>query len=51
MNDYKPKIDIEFDDNYENAKKDLIQAKLSFEKLTEQQKEWLAIEALGLDFV
>lgn len=51
MKNIEIKLDVEPKDNYEKAKKDLIQAKLSFEKLTEQQKEWLVVEVLGLDFV
>lgn len=49
MDEYEMKVDIEPKNNYEKAKQDLIKARLSFDKLTAQEKEKLITEALGIE--
>lgn len=49
MGEYEMKVDIEPENNYEKAKQDLIKARLSFDKLTAQEKEKLITEALGIE--
>lgn len=51
MSEYEMKVDIEPKNNYEKAKQDLIKAKLSFDKLTAQEKKDLITEALGIEAV
>ena len=48
MSEYKM-LDVEPKNNYEKAKQDLIKAGLSFDKLTEQEKEKLITEAFGIE--
>lgn len=47
MNNFNPIIDIESTNKYENAKKDLLKALASFDKLTSKQKENLLTEFFG----
>lgn len=49
MGEYEMKVDIEPENNYEKAKQDLIKARLSFDKLTAQEKVKLITEALGIE--
>lgn len=49
MDEYEMKVDIEPKNNYEKAKQDLIKARLSFDKLTAQEKQDLITEALGIE--
>lgn len=49
MGEYEMKVDIKPENNYEKAKQDLIKARLSFDKLTAQEKEKLITEALGIE--
>lgn len=49
MSEYEMKLDVEPKNNYEKAKQDLIKARLSFEKLTAQEKEQLITEAFGIE--
>ena len=49
MDEYEMKVDIEPKNNYEKAKQDLIKARLSFDKLTAQEKEKLITEAFGIE--
>ena len=51
MKDIEIKLDVEPKDNYEKARKDLMQAKFSFEKLTEQQKEQVIKDVFGVRVV
>lgn len=49
MSEYEMKLDVKLKNNYEKAKQDLIKARLSFDKLTAQEKEKLITEALGIE--
>lgn len=49
MSEYEMKLDVELKNNYEKAKQDLIKARLSFDKLTAQEKEKLITEAFGIE--
>ncbi len=49
MSEYEMKLDVELKNNYEKAKQDLIKARLSFDKLTTQEKEKLITEAFGIE--
>lgn len=51
MNGYKIKPTIEPNDEYEKAKKDVIQAAISVQELTPQQCEKLAQELFGFEAV
>lgn len=46
MNDVKLTVDIDPEDKYQKAKKDLIQAKKSFLELTPQERQKLIYEFL-----
>ena len=46
MNDFRPTIGIEFDDNYKEAKNKLIEFIAALNKLTEEQSQELAREFL-----
>ena len=49
MSEYEMKLDVKLKNNYEKAKQDLIKARLSFDKLTAQEKEILISEAFGIE--
>ena len=49
MSEYEMKLDVEPNDNYEKAKQDLIKARLSFEKLTDQERKKLFSEVIGVE--
>lgn len=49
MSEYEMKLDVELKNNYKKAKQDLIKARLSFDKLTAQEKEKLITEAFGIE--
>ena len=49
MEDYKLKAELEPTDDYRKAKKDLIQAMMSIQKLSPQQQQMLAEEILGAE--
>jgi len=51
MSDYRIITDIHFDDDYVQAKKDLIQALNSIRKLTTEQQVTLAKELVGAESV
>lgn len=51
MADYKIVPDINFNNDYVQAKKDLIQALNSIQKLTMEQRKALAVEILGAELV
>ncbi len=51
MDDFNLTFDVKTADNYENAKKDLLQAKSSFEKLTEKEQRNLIGELFGAEIV
>ena len=47
MNEYRIVPDVDFNDDYKNAKKDLLEAMNSISKLTPLQKRFLAEELFG----
>lgn len=49
MGEYEMKVDIEPENNYEKAKQDLIKARLSFDKLTAQEREKVVTEVFGIE--
>lgn len=49
MSEYEMKLDVKLKNNYEKDKQDLIKARLSFDKLTAQEKEKLITEAFGIE--
>lgn len=49
MNDVKLTVDIDPEDKYQKAKKDLIQAKKSFLELTPQERQKLIYEFLNAE--
>ena len=49
MNGYTIKPSIEPEDKYEKARKDLIEARKSFEDLTNDQRKQLVKEVLGAE--
>lgn len=49
MSEYEMKLDVKLKNNYEKTKQDLIKARLSFDKLTAQEKEKLITEAFGIE--
>lgn len=51
MNGYEIKPTIDPKDNYEKARKDVIQAMNSIQKLTSQEQQQLAYELLGVNAV
>ena len=51
MDKFKLTFDVKTANNYENAKKDLLQAKSSFEKLTEKEQQKLIGELFNVEIV
>lgn len=49
MNEYEMRVDVEPKNNYEKARQDLIKARLSFDKLTDQEKKKLFSEVIGAE--
>ena len=49
MGEHEMKVDIEPENNYEKAKQDLIKARLSFDKLTAQEREKVVTEVFGIE--
>ena len=48
MEDYKITVDVDPEDQYIKAKKDLLEAMDSFQQLTQQERERLITELLGV---
>lgn len=48
MEDYKITVDVDPEDKYIKAKKDLLEAMDSFQQLTPQERERLITELLGV---
>lgn len=48
MEDYKITVDVDPEDKYIKAKKDLLEAMDSFQQLTQQERERLITELLGV---
>lgn len=51
MDNFKLTFDVKNANSYENAKKDLLQAKSSFEKLTEKEQQKLIGELFDVEIV
>lgn len=49
MNNYNLKIDMEPTNKYEKAKNDLVEALISFSKLTHMEQEQLVRELFGVE--